>query len=272
MKLCLVQNGEMEKDFFDGWFAVLQPSFVKVLRPDTEVVMKGLRGGGLRDNPLDYDHPYFKLLNKRPIIEAIMEAEKEGFDAAWVNCFHDSGVQEARSVVSIPVFGPAESTMHFACQLGRKFAVITANMPCEVPAVEEQIKSYGLEDRVIPNGVRMDKHPMVETFQKGPQDPKFVADAIAEVASRCVADGADVVIVGCCAISPWCTIAGLNKITVAGQDVPILDPITVVAKTAEMAVDIRRATGLPIPSRARGYALPPKEDLIRVRSLFGLSA
>jgi len=44
----------------------------------------------------------------------------------------------------------------------------------------------------------------------------------------------------------------------------------VAMKTAEMAVDIKRGSGLPIPSRARNYVLPSKEDWARVRSAFGL--
>jgi hypothetical protein len=54
--------------------------------------------------------------------------------------------------------------------------------------------------------------------------------------------------------------------------VPVLNAVTIVAKTTEMAVDIRRGTGLPIPSRIRGQALPSKGDLARVRAVYGLPA
>jgi len=46
----------------------------------------------------------------------------------------------------------------------------------------------------------------------------------------------------------------------------------VAMKTAEMAVDIKKGAGLPIPSRTRNYVLPSKEDWARVRSNFGLPA
>lgn len=270
MKLCLVLITEMPEDAHDFMFSMVQQSFGRVLRPDTEVVLKPIKRGLKGDNPLDFDNPYFAFLSKGAIIEAMIEAEREGFDAVWVNCFGDPGVKEARAVVGIPVFGPAESTMHFACQLGRKFAVITANMPGQVAQVEEQVRLHGLQDRIIPGGVRPDRHPFVETWEKGLEDPKFAAASVAEGARECVADGADVIVVGCCGTGPLCSMAGLNKITVGGQDVSILDPVMVVAKTAEMAVDIRKATGLPVPSRVRGYALPSREDAIKVRSLFGL--
>ena len=270
MKLCMIQISELPEEFRDAALDILKLSFDKVLRPDTEVVLKGLKGGLTGDNYLDFDNPYFSLLNKRAIVEAVIEAEKEGFDAAWVNCFGDPGVAEARHVVSMPVFGAAESTMLFACQLGRKFAIVTANMPNQIAQVEEQVRLHGLEDRLITNGVRLDKEPFPEAFPKYMQDPKVAADSIAKVARECVADGADVVIIGCCGTGPMCSMAGFNKITVSGQDVPVLDPVMVVAKTTEMAVDIKKGVGLPIPSRVRGRAVPSKEDVARVRSIFRL--
>lgn len=87
---------------------------------------------------------------------------------------------------------------------------------------------------------------------------------------ECVADGAEVIVVGCCGLGPVCSKADFNKLTTDGQDIPVLDPVMVAAKTAEMVADIRKGAGLPIPSRVRNYVLPPKEDWTRVRSIFGL--
>jgi hypothetical protein len=41
-------------------------------------------------------------------------------------------------------------------------------------------------------------------------------------------------------------------------------------KTAEMAADIKKGMGLPIPARATNFVLPSKQDWARVRSDFGL--
>jgi len=270
MRLCLIQASDVPDEFYQAAFDMYKNSFETVLQPTTEVVFKGSKGALTGDSYLDFDNPYFSLLNKRAVVEAVIEAEREGFDAAWVNCFGDPGVKEARHVVNIPVFGPAESTMLFACQLGRKLAIITANMPNQIAQVEEQVRYHGLEGRLITNGVRMDKESFEKFFPKCLENPQLAAQNIAEVALECVADGADVIIVGCCGTGPLCSLAGFNKITVDGQDVPVLNPTMVVAKSAEMAVDIKKGTGLPIPSRARGQALPLTEDFARVRAVFGL--
>jgi len=270
MRLCVVVIMDAPPEFTDAALGMLKPSFEKVLRPDTEVVLKPSKGALKGGNVLDFDNPYFVYWNQGPIIEALIEAEREGFDAAWVSCFGDPGVREARAVVEMPIIGPCESTMHFACQLGRKLAVITANMPGQIPQMEEQVGSLGLKDRLITNGIRMDKEPFTQAWEKGLKNPKAAADGVAEVARECVADGADVIVVGCCGLGPLCSRAGFNKLTVDGQEVPVLDPVMIAAKTAEMAADIRKGTGLPITSRVRNYVLPSRDDWTRVRSHFGL--
>jgi len=270
MRLCIVNTTDFPPKFADTLLASYEPSFAKVLRADTEVVFKPAKEGLKGDNVADFDNPYFAFLNTKPIIEAFIEAEREGFDATWINCFGDTGVRQARSVVRIPVLGPGESACHFACQLGRKFAIIAANMPGQIAQIEEQVREYGLQGRLIANGVRTDRQPFAETLEKGQQNPEIAANGVAEVAKECVADGADVIVVGCCGIGPLCSRTGFSKLTIGEQEVPVVDPVMVVAKMAEMAVDIRKATGLPIPGRVRNYVLPSEADWTRVRSVFGL--
>lgn len=270
MRICLVHITEMPEGFHEIWFSMVQQSFDKVLRSDTEVVLKPIKRGLKGDNVLDFDNPYFALLDRVAIVEAFIEADREGFDAACVHCFGDPGVREARSVVGLPIFGPAESSMHFACQLGRRFAIIGTNMPGQLAQIEEQVREHGLQDRLIPNGIRFDKEPFARIWDKWLGNPQMAADAVAEVARECVADGADVIVLGCAGTSLLCSMAGFNKIIVDGQVVPILDSVMVGMKMAEMAGDIKKGTGLPLPARTRNYVLPSKEDWARVRANFGL--
>jgi len=264
MKICLVTVAQSVPGFEDFWFSVIQQGFSKVLRPDTEVVQKALRVG--LSDPKDFVNPYFAHLNARSILDAIIEAEREGFDAAVVGCFGDTGVKEARAVVRIPVIGPAESTMLLACQLGRKFAIITANLPGLVPQHEAQVREHGLWDRLLTNGIRPDIHAFDDTWTKSFTDPKFAADGVVERAKELVADGADVIIIGCCGIGPFCSAAGLHKVTVDNRDIPVLDAQLIAFKAAEMAADLKKGIGLPFTS----LPLPPAEDVERIRGIFGL--
>lgn len=265
MKICLVTVAQSVPGFEDIWFSVIQKGFSKVLRPDTEVAQKALKVG--LSDPKDFVNPYFSHLNARSILEAVIEAEREGFDAVVVGCFGDTGVKEARAVVDIPVIGPAESTMLLACQMGRKFAIITANLPGLVPQHEGQVREHGLWDRLIPNGIRPDIHAFEDTWTKSFGDPQFAADGVAELAEELAADGADVIVIGCCGIGPFCSAAGLHKVTIDNRDIPILDAQLISLKTAEMAVDLREGVGLPFTSLPR----PTGEDVKRVRDIFGLA-
>lgn len=272
MKLCLVHITQLPEAFHDMWFSAARQSFDKVLRPETEVVLKPIKKGLMGDNVMDFDNPYFALMDKREIIEAFIEADKEGFDGGCVHCFGDPGVKEARAVVNMPITGPAESSMHFACMLGRKFAIVGTNMPGQLGQLSEQVRQHGLEERLIPNGIRFDKEPFTEAFNKWLGNPQLCADAVAELAEGCVKDGADSIILGCAASSMFCSMVGFNKLTVNGETVPIIDAVMVGMKMAEMAVDIKKAVGLPIPARTKNYVLPSKEDWARVRSAFDLPA
>ncbi|MCX5999706.1 MAG: aspartate/glutamate racemase family protein [Chloroflexi bacterium] len=272
MRLCIVSNSDIPPKWVANVLKRWEPSYIKVLRPDTEVVLKPAKGGLRGDSSLDYDNPYFSFLGERPIIESFLEAEKEGFDAAWVNCFTDPGVRVARALVRMPIIGPAETTLHYACQLGRKIAVIVPNQPGNVAQTEEQLRFHGLESRLAKNGIRTEKEPFAKAYEKGLKDPQYTVDVVTEVARQCVADGAEVIVIGCCGTGPILSKAGFNKLTFDGQEVPILDPMMVAAKMAEASADIRRGTGLPIPSHVRNHAIPSEADWKRVRAVFGLTS
>jgi allantoin racemase len=270
MRLALIHITEMREEFIAGWLGSVRASFDKVLRPDTEVVLRPIKRGLKGDNVLDFDNPYYALMDKREIIEAFIDADKEGFDAGSVHCFADPGIREARAVVSMPLFGPAEAAMHFACQIGRKFAIVGTNMPGQLDQLSEQVRRHGLEQRLIRNGIRFDEKPFAEVFPRWLANPQLCADSVARVAERCVAEGADVLVLGCAAACMFCSTVGFNKINVGRQEVPIVDSVMVAMKMAEMAVDMKDGTGLPIPSRTRNYVLPAREDWERVRKAFGL--
>jgi len=264
MKICLVGVGQSVPGFEDVWFGVIQKGFSKVLRPDTEVVQKPLKVG--LGNPLDYTNDYYTHLNLGSIVETFLEAEREGYDAAVVGCFDDWGIKEAQAVVNIPLIGPGLSSLLFASLLGRKIAVIVANMPGIVAHVEQQIEGFGMLDRLIPDGVVPDINAFEDTWTKGFSDPQFVADGVAQQSRELVARGADVIVIGCCGIGPFCSAAGLHSIDVGDRHIPLVDAQMVSLKMAEMSVDVARGIGLPFTSTPR----PSAEDVKRVRDIFGL--
>lgn len=263
MRICYVNinTEEASKPFL----SIVNKLFQKVARPDTEIDIKSVSPGLERIMDL---HSYFLFLNKRSIVERIIEAEKQGYDAAIVGCFLDPGVFEARGIVNIPVIGLGESTMHFACLLGKKFGIITPNAASAISETEDKIKFHGLLDRAIAQPVRGISMSTYDVFTKGLQNPKMVAEDIVITAKECVKEGANVVIIGCNGLAPFCTVSGVAKV---GEDeIPLIDCVSVGIKTTETIVDLNTKLGLPFISRTDFYSLPRQKDLNRVRATFGL--
>jgi Asp/Glu/hydantoin racemase len=57
-------------------------------------------------------------------VAAAVRAERDGFDAAFINSTSDYGLTEIRSIVGMPVVGGGEAGLKVAASLGRHFALI----------------------------------------------------------------------------------------------------------------------------------------------------
>ncbi len=238
----------------------------KVWRPETELGIKSPDKGFAS---LSHLCAYFDLLNKRELVEKALEAESEGYDAVVIHCFLDPGVREAKSVLNIPVVGTGESSLLTACSYGQRFGVVTISEPLGVKQIDLMIREYGLQDRAIMKPVRPISMPWSQWLRKSPEEAiKEVLPDIIEKAKGCVADGADVVVLGCTMLGPICTLAGIS--TIPGEDIPILDCLSVGLKTAETMVDFNARMGLPCVSRAGIYTKPREKDINRNRAAFGL--
>lgn len=58
-------------------------------------------------------------------LDAAIGAEREGFDALFVNTFADYGLAGMKSALSIPVVGAGEAALQLAPMLGERFVIIT---------------------------------------------------------------------------------------------------------------------------------------------------
>jgi allantoin racemase len=218
--------------------------FRKVLRPDTQVDIAYLRRSTFMTS---YSH--LELLNNVEILRGVMDAEKAGYDVAFIRCGNDPAVRESREAVSIPVVGMSEAAMHFACQIGARFALIGVDAK-SAPLVERNLRLFGLENRAISR--RPVRHPEGEAFQQvvrqGPlwfDSPDYVREhvipAFEQVAHACIEDGAEVIVTACALYSAL-TLAGYRKI--GGTEVPVVESVAVGVKTAEMLGDLHQSLGI----------------------------
>jgi len=227
----------------------LQKHLDTIIDPETVVDIKGI-------TPHDsYAHPIVEFRCAREVICNAVKAEREGYDAFVVGHFQDAGLYEARSVVDIPVVALGESSMLYACQLGQRSGIVTIN-PRYISWFQHQITKYGLSSRVT--GV----HAM--TFQPGQILDAFgsnekletVAALFEQQGLPLVEQGVDVLIPG--GGIPMLLFSQIQQHTVGGA--PVINGIPIAVKMAEMAVKLKRTTGLSV-SRVSDFVKPPDEVL-----------
>jgi len=223
-------------DVFDGH---MLKTINEIKRPDVEVKVVHLSKG-----PVHLEYHYYEHLNLDETLEWIKWAEKEGYDAVVIGCFYDPGLRIAREIVSIPVIGVAEATMHVAATLGHKFSIIVGRRKW-IPKMESNVHKYGLQKSLASFRV------INFTVPKMAEEPEKLKEAIFEEAKKAVEeDGAEAVVLGCTGES------GFMKELILKLGVPVLDPVVTSWKFAEMMADLYRKVGLT-HSKLFGYEPPP---------------
>ncbi len=225
----------------------LQAHLDKIVDPGTSVDIKGI-------TPHDsYAHALSEFRCAREMICNAVTAEREGYDAFAMGHFQDPGLYEARATVDIPVLSLGEASMLYACQLGHQIGIVTIN-PRYISWFHHQIGKYGLRERVT--GV----HAM--TFEPGQILAAFdreggleeVVALFEEQGRPLVERGVDVLITG--GGIPMLLFSRVHNHNIDGA--PIINGIPILVKMTEMAVKLRRLTGLNV-SRTSDFAQPPPE-------------
>ncbi len=123
----------------------------KAIRPDTELSIKTIDTHTTILRPYA-DSLYFELLQTQYVVEGIIQAEKEGFDAAIIGCYFDPGLDPAREVVDIPVVGLAEASISVATLLTRKKGSIAVMAVAQkgIPKTFDVLDKYGFSSHLIP--------------------------------------------------------------------------------------------------------------------------
>ncbi len=218
--------------------------FAAVARPDTEISNVFLDSG-----PASVESAYDEVIAAPDVVAKVRQAEKEGMDAVIINCFGDPGLDAAREVVSIPVIGPCEASMHVAAMLGHKFSVVTV-LDRLIPELETHARKYGVADRLT-SGRSVDL-PVLD-LEKGREE--FEARIVGEARAAIEEDGAHVIVLGCTGL------AGLaQRIEQAlrdeGYDIPVIDPASTALKVAEALVDLK------LSHSKRTYPYPSEKEIV----------
>ena len=205
--------------------------------------------------PVTTTHALTEYRVGRNFIRNAVQAEREGYDVVAVTHFQDPGLSEAKSAVGIPVLGLGETTLHFSLTLGRKLGLVTIN-PAFIPWHEDQIVKYGMQSRVV--GVRAVDASVLDYIAAFAERKAFdKLKPLWERECRALLEaGADVIVPA--GGIPMMLFGGEHGAHIDGA--PIVNGMTVIAKSAELAVKLKRDAGIAV-SRRSNYARPPEKAL-----------
>jgi allantoin racemase len=160
----------------------------KFLLPDTKLETRQVANGPFTiESEADEAHAAYE------VVKVCAQAEKDGFDGIFVNCFGDPGVRAAREVVNIPVFGGFEPVMHLTMGLADKIGIISV-MSSVVPMIRGSVARAGLEDRI--SCVRVVNIPVHDLDDID----KLVKALCIQSIEAIRTDGAEAIVLGCTAM------------------------------------------------------------------------
>ena len=201
--------------------------------PGTEV--------GIAENPEgpgSIESAYEEYVSIPGSMELAASAESDGYDAIILGCFGDPGLDGFREILSIPIVGPCEASMHLAVQLGHSFGIVTV-LDSVVEPLRKLARVAGLDSRLAT--VLACDIPVLELHDDsyGP---------VLEACEEAIAAGSDTLVLGCMSMA----FLGVAERLSEELGVPVLNPARTALKTAEALV----SNGIAHSKKA--YPVPPK--------------
>jgi len=235
----------------------------KVVAPDTQVVLHGVRPGTYPDNYPGSDLAFASLfaLHAQQWITQALAAQDQGFDAYAICTLPNPLIREVRSVVDLPVVGYGEASFHLACQLGHRFGLMIF-IDRMVPLYQEQMGVYGLASRcagIQPVGFTF--HDVLAAWN----DPTDLIRRFEQAAGRMIDAGADVLVPGEMPLNVLLATHGVQRV----QGVPVIDGLAITLKQCEMLVSLRQSVGLAQSRHGWLNSQPDRARLDQVLAFYG---
>lgn len=240
-------QSDKSRNLFEQWVGLVKS-------PNTQIVKRYLSRG--ISSMEQYVYNGFRYFNCVDILKCMVKAEQDGYDAVIGICWLDPAIDAAKQLLDIPVIGPAKTSMHFACLVGDKIAVVTSDDRF-IPDMNRLIKNYNMSNNMIqPKSVRSLTLATKDILDCITNNHLPIIEDFINVCKTCIEDGADVIIIGCGIIAPIISTSGIRYV----NNVPILDPVLISIKIAELLVNLK-GLEFPIISRNGLYYAPAKKDI-----------
>ena len=194
--------------------------------------------------PASIECRYDEVIAEPYAVKKVKEVADKA-DAIIINCFGDVGVDAAREVTDVPIIGPGTSTMALAQLLGHNFSVISV-LSRLAPLINKIAANLGTTKLT---SVRAVDIPVLELKDRAKLVEKLTKESVKAIED----DGAHVIVLGCTGM------AGLadqvkHGLANQGYSIPVLDPLIVALKLAEILVDMK------ISHSRLTYPIPPEKE------------
>jgi len=184
------------------------------------------------DGPTNIEYYYSEHMAINFMIEKIPKIQMD-YDVITIGCFYDPGLRELREILEIPVLGIGETSMAIASLLGHRFSIIVGRKKW-IPKMSDNALLYGY-NRKIASWVSIDM--TVKNFSTKSREE--IIEAIVKKSKKAIKENlAEVIILGCAAIE------GVSDTLQKILKIPVINPVVVTFKTAEIISDLKKKMGL----------------------------
>lgn len=243
---------------FPAYRAAIEAHARERLFPGSTLEVRGVATG-----TVNLRFKAFDFLNNRALLEGVLAAEEDGFDAVALGCFLDPVLDELKEVIDIPLLSLGECGMHIAAMLGRRFALLSHTASLNTKFHRDLLHKYGLAQHAGPL-VAFDM-PFVELEAGLAGDAEACLGRIRAAGREAIAQGADVILLACGLMNLVAIRNGLTEI----DGVPVLDVSGALMKLTEAMVVLRRTSGMRI-GRTGFFERPDRAEIDRVLGVYGV--
>lgn len=204
-----------------------------VTGPGTEIIAATSQMG-----PASIEGYYDGAIAVPGMLRELKERQAEGYDAAIICCFDDTGLEAARMFCDVPVVGLCEAAVATAGFLAQRFSVVTTLERSRI-LIDNLVHRYGMGARAK---VRASDIPVLELEDSS---SGAIGKLRAEIERALAEDGAEAIVLGCAGMTD------LAKQLQSIYGIPVVDGVAAAVKQAEALVSLGLST-----SKRSSYASP----------------
>jgi allantoin racemase len=202
----------------------------------------------------DIGYTYLSNLHKEQFVEAALRADAEGYDAFFIATLVDTGYDEIRTLIDIPVIAYCQASLLIAATLGDRIGIVSFIGALE-PQIRRNIQMYGLND-IFAGTVQIDSH--FDQIMAAYANPADLLEKFTRAAREAISMGANVIIPGEGPLNVFLADQGISRV----DDTPVIDSLGAGIKLCELRSSLHRQSGL-LPTRNGYYFDKPSPERLK---------